>query len=251
MFGLKKDLLMGIFNKGFTKPSPIQEKAIPVALMRKNILGRAKNGTGKTCSFVIPCLQLINTELPVIQAIILVPTRELALQTSAVVKEIGKFIPNLQCMVSTGGTSVKEDILRLEKPVHILVGTPGRINDLIHKNIVKLGRCDIIVMDEADKLLSSTFIPVIEDIIHGFPKAPQIVLFSATFPVSVKSFKDKYMPDAEEINIMEELTLRGVTQYYAYVEERDKVRCLTTLFSRVYNYLIFFIVGNCTKYYIL
>lgn len=172
-------------------------------------------------------------------AIILVPTRELALQTSAVVKEIGKYIPNLQCMVSTGGTSVKEDILRLEKPVHILVGTPGRINDLIHKNIVKLGRCEVLVMDEADKLLSTTFIPVIEEIINGFSKSPQILLFSATFPVSVKSFKDKYMTDAEEINIMEELTLRGVTQYYAYVEEKDKVRCLTTLFSRVYFNILF------------
>lgn len=229
---LRRELLMGIFEAGFEKPSPIQEEAIPVALTKRDILARAKNGTGKTAAFVIPALQQIDSKKNRIQALLLVPTRELALQTSQVCKVLGKHM-NIQVMVTTGGTTLKDDILRLSETVHVLVGTPGRILDLAGKNVADLSECPVFVMDEADKLLSPEFAPVMEQLLAYLPSDRQVMLFSATFPMIVKDFKDKHMKTPHEINLMDELTLRGVTQYYAYVEERQKVHCLNTLFSKL------------------
>jgi len=231
-FYLSRELLMGIYEKGYEKPSPIQEKTVPIALFGKDILARAKNGTGKTAAFIIPTLEKVDTKKECIQALILVPTRELALQTSHVCKEIGKHL-NVEVMVTTGGTSLKDDIMRLYKPVHILVGTPGRVLDLVDKNVADLSKCQMMVMDEADKLLSPEFVPLIEKCISHLPKGRQILLFSATFPVTVKDFRDKHLNQPYEINLMDELTLKGVTQYYAFVEERQKVHCLNTLFSKL------------------
>ncbi|KAJ3055454.1 DExD/H-box ATP-dependent RNA helicase dhh1 [Rhizophlyctis rosea] len=229
---LKRELLMGIFEAGFERPSPIQEESIPIALAGRDILARAKNGTGKTAAFVIPVLEKVNVTKNVIQALILVPTRELALQTSQVCKTLGKH-SNAQVMVTTGGTTLKDDILRLGQSVHILVGTPGRVLDLAGKGVADLSQCSMLVMDEADKLLSPEFQPIIEQLISFFPKSRQILLYSATFPMIVKHFKDKFLTKPYEINLMDELTLRGVTQFYAYVEERQKVHCLNTLFSKL------------------
>jgi ATP-dependent RNA helicase DDX6/DHH1 len=114
------------------------------------------------------------------------------------------------------------------------VATPGRILDLAGKNVADLSQCLTFVMDEADKLLSPEFQPVIEDLINYCHPERQIMLFSATFPMMVKEFKDKCLRDPYEINLMEELTLHGVSQFYAFVEERQKVHCLNTLFSKVY-----------------
>jgi ATP-dependent RNA helicase DDX6/DHH1 len=229
---LKRELLMGIFEAGFERPSPIQEEAIPIALAGRDILARAKNGTGKTAAFTIPVLEKVDATQNCIQALILVPTRELALQTAQVCKTLGKHL-NIQVMTTTGGTSLKDDIIRLGSTVHILVATPGRVLDLAGKNIADLKRCKLIVMDEADKLLSPEFQPVIEQIFSLAAPDRQILLFSATFPMAVKAFKDKHLVKAYEINLMDELTLKGITQYYAYVEERQKVHCLNTLFSKL------------------
>lgn len=230
---LKRELLMGIFEKGYEKPSPIQEESIPVALAGKNILARAKNGTGKTAAFVVPLLEKCNTQMKRnVQGLVLVPTRELALQTSAVVKELGKHM-NVQCMVSTGGTSLRDDIMRLYNPVHVLVGTPGRVLDLANKGVADLTSCHMVVLDEADKLLSPEFQPIVEELFKFLPSERQILLYSATFPISVKNFKERYIPDAHEINLMEELTLKGVSQFYAFVQERQKLHCLNTLFAKL------------------
>ncbi|GAA5899456.1 hypothetical protein JCM6882_009121 [Rhodosporidiobolus microsporus] len=229
---LKRELLMGIFEAGFERPSPIQEEAIPIALTGRDILARAKNGTGKTAAFIIPTLERVNPKVSKIQALLLVPTRELALQTSQVCKTLGKHT-GAQVMVTTGGTTLRDDILRLGETVHILVGTPGRILDLAGKGIADLSECPMFVMDEADKLLSPEFTPVIEQLLSFMPKERQVMLFSATFPLIVKDFKDKWMRKPYEINLMDELTLRGVTQYYAFLEERQKVHCLNTLFSKL------------------
>lgn len=229
---LKRELLMGIFEKGFEKPSPIQEESIPIALAGQDILARAKNGTGKTAAYVIPILEKCDTSLDYIQSLVLVPTRELALQTSAVIKEIGKHM-NIQCMVTTGGTSLREDIYRLYKTVHILVGTPGRVLDLASKHVADLSRAQIVVMDEADKLVSPDFQPIIERLLVFLPNDRQILLYSATFPVTVKDFVERYLRNAHQINLMDELTLIGVTQFYAHVQEKKKVHCLNTLFSRL------------------
>jgi len=231
-FFLRRDLLMGIFEKGFEKPSPIQEEAIPIILQSRNVLARAKNGTGKTAAYIIPCLEKIDVGRNVIQVLVLIPTRELALQTSAIVKEIGKHM-GLECMVTTGGTSLKDDIMRLYNPVHMIVATPGRILDLASKNVADLSSCRTIVMDEADKLLSPEFQPVLEQLIGLCDENHQICMFSATFPLTLKTFCSKFVPDPYSINLMDELTLRGITQFYAYVEERQKVHCLNTLFSKL------------------
>ena len=179
---------MGIFEAGFEKPSPIQEETIPVALTGRDILARAKNGTGKTAAFIIPLLERINPKNNKTQALVLVPTRELALQTSQVCKMLGKHL-SLNVMVSTGGTGLKDDIIRLNEPVHVIVGTPGRILDLARKGVADLSTCSTFVMDEADKLLSPEFTPVVEQLLAFHPKDRQVMLFSATFPVVVKSFK--------------------------------------------------------------
>jgi len=223
---------MGIYEKGFDNPSPVQEATIPIALLGRDVLARAKNGTGKTAAFVIPVLEKIDTTKDTLQALILVPTRELALQTSSVCKELGKYL-NIQVMVTTGGTSLKDDIVRLYKPVHIVVATPGRVLDLAKKEIIKFEHCQMMIMDEADKLLSEEFQEIIDSIIDFLPKTRQILLFSATFPILIKDFRDKHLNKPYEINLMEELTLKGVTQYYAFVEERQKVHCLNTLFSKL------------------
>lgn len=185
---LKRELLMGIFEAGFDRPSPIQEEAIPMALTKRDILARAKNGTGKTAAFVIPALQGVDVSKNKIQALLLVPTRELALQTSQVCKNLGKHM-GVQVMVTTGGTTLKDDILRLSETVHVLAGTPGRILDLAGKGVADLSECPVFVMDEADKLLSPEFAPVMEQLLSYLPSTRQVMLFSATFPMIVKDFK--------------------------------------------------------------
>lgn len=224
--------MKGIHGAGFERPSPIQEETIPVALTSRDILARAKNGTGKTAAFLIPTLEKIDAKNPKTQALILVPTRELALQTSQVCKTLGKFL-GINVMVTTGGTGLKDDIIRLNEAVHIMVGTPGRIADLARKEVLDLKECVTVVMDEADKLLSPEFTPTIEELLNFLSNDRQVMLFSATFPIIVKSFKDKHMRNPYEINLMDELTLRGITQYYCFVEEKQKVHCLNTLFSKL------------------
>uniref|UniRef100_A0A3P9MCX5 RNA helicase n=1 Tax=Oryzias latipes TaxID=8090 RepID=A0A3P9MCX5_ORYLA len=181
---LKRELLMGIFEMGWEKPSPIQEESIPIALSGRDILARAKNGTGKSGAYLIPLLERID---------------------------------------------LKKDHIQ----VHVVIATPGRILDLIKKGVAKVDRVQMIVMDEADKLLSQDFVVLIEDIISFLAKNRQILLYSATFPMSVQKFMAKHLQKPYEINLMEELTLKGITQFYAYVTERQKVHCLNTLFSRL------------------
>ncbi|CAH8833597.1 unnamed protein product [Trichobilharzia szidati] len=231
-FCLKRDLLKGIYEKGWESPSPIQESSIPIALTGRDILARAKNGTGKTGAYVIPLLEKIDASVGSLQALILVPTRELALQTSQITKEISKYL-NIEVMVSTGGTNLVEDLIRLDKVVHVLIATPGRTLDFLKRSLIKTDKCSVLVLDEADKLLSLGFIDLIDDVICKLPTDRQIMLFSATFPISVQSFMKKHLHSPYEINLMDELTLKGITQFYAYVQEKQKVHCLNTLFSRL------------------
>ena len=229
---LKRELLMGIYEKGWEKPSPVQEQSIPIALTGRDVLARAKNGTGKTGAYIIPILERIDPTKNVVQAVILVPTRELALQTSAICMELSKHI-QLRVMVTTGGTSLREDIARFQDVVHIVIATPGRLLDLVNKNVAKVDACRVIVLDEADKLLSQDFNHLLDELLYAMPNDRQVMLFSATFPLTVDDFIKKHMKQAYEINLMDELTLKGITQYYAFVQERQKIHCLNTLFSKV------------------
>lgn len=231
-FCLKRELLMGIFEKGWEKPSPIQEASIPIALSGKDILARAKNGTGKTGAYSIPVLEQVDSQKDVIQALVIVPTRELALQTSQICIELAKHM-DIKVMVTTGGTNLRDDIMRIYQKVQVIIATPGRILDLMDKNVANMDHCKILVLDEADKLLSQDFKGMLDHVISKLPHKRQILLYSATFPLTVKQFMEKHLRDPYEINLMEELTLKGVTQYYAFVQERQKVHCLNTLFSKL------------------
>ncbi|KGG53073.1 hypothetical protein DI09_112p70 [Mitosporidium daphniae] len=249
-------LLKGLFELGYESPSPIQAVSLPATLSGRNVLARAKNGTGKTASFLIPVLQTVNPRQCAIQALILVPTRELALQTSSLCRKMAAHLTGIETMVSTGGTILKEDIVRLASPIHIIVATPGRILDLARREIAVLTALRILVLDEADKLLAPEFEGIISDLLSLAGCGPQILLFSATFPRSVEHWASRHMTPQKItaakanpnggpviisdptvapvlINLMDELTLRGVTQFYAYVEERQKVHCLNTLFSKL------------------
>lgn len=231
-FCLKRDLLMGIFEKGWEKPSPIQEASIPVALSGRDILARAKNGTGKTGAYSIPLLEQIDPTHSHIQALVIVPTRELALQTSHICNELAKHL-GVKVMVTTGGTNLKDDIMRIYEVVHAVIATPGRILDLMEKKVAVMDKCRMLVLDEADKLLSQDFKGMLDRVISYLPTERQILLYSATFPLTVEQFMKKHLRSPYEINLMDELTLKGVTQYYAFVQERQKVHCLNTLFSKL------------------
>jgi len=229
---LKRELLMGIFEKGWEKPSPIQEASIPIAQSGRDILARAKNGTGKTGAYSIPILDAIDTSKDYIQGMIIVPTRELALQTSQIAIELSKHM-GVKVMVTTGGTNLKEDIMRIYEKVHLVVATPGRILDLMEKKVANVENCKILCLDEADKLLSQDFKGMLDRLISHLPEQRQILLYSATFPLTVEHFMKKHMNEPYEVNLMDELTLKGITQYYAFVQERQKVHCLNTLFSKL------------------
>jgi ATP-dependent RNA helicase DDX6/DHH1 len=231
-FCLSRPLLMGIFEKGWERPSPIQEASIPLALTGRDILARAKNGTGKTGAYSIPLIERIDASMAKIQALVIVPTRELALQTSHICNELAKHV-GVKVMVTTGGTNLQDDIMRLYEGVHAIIATPGRILDLTEKNIAKMDNCKTLVLDEADKLLSHDFKGMLDRLISYLPADRQILLYSATFPLTVEQFMKKHLRSPYEINLMDELTLKGVTQYYAYVQERQKVHCLNTLFSKL------------------
>jgi len=233
-FGLKRTLLMGIYESNYEKPSPIQEESLPRILQGRNVLARAKNGTGKTGAFGIPCLQMIDDRSTKTQVVVLSPTRELALQTSGVLRKLGQHMP-INIMSSTGGMSLKDDIIRLKSSdgIHIIVATPGRLCDLANQGIADLSHVKVCCLDEADKLLSGDFVSVVEEILKECPPARQLLLYSATFPELVQEFTEKWMPVHDKINLMTDLTLKGVTQFYAYVDEKQKVLCLHTLFKRL------------------
>jgi len=236
-FMLSRNLLAGLFELGFERPSPVQEECIPLVLMGKSVLARAKNGTGKTGAFAIPCLQRCDGSLSHTQLLILLPTRELALQTANVLKKLSTYL-NLEIVTSTGGTNLKDDIIRLQANVQIVVGTPGRLQDLnkqyLNKErVLKLDQCRMVVLDEADKLLSVDFLPAVENLLEATPNDRQLMLFSATFPSAIQEFRAKWLKEAAIVNLMENLTLKGITQYYAYVEEAQKVHCLYAIFRKI------------------
>jgi len=254
-FSLDKRLLRGVLEFGFSAPSPVQEESIPHILMGHNVVCRAKNGTGKTGAYCIPLLQLMDLRptRAYIQGLILVPTRELALQTARFCKQISKYMVGLNVLCTTGGTLLRDDILRLKqkaRAIHLVVATPGRLLDLASNGYALLGKCALVVMDEADKLLSEDFMALVDKILAYIPKRKerQLLLYSATFPGSIEQFVEDHMPPAIKaggaggdkgegqtvyLNLMDDLTLRGITQFYAYVREHQKVHCLFTLIKKL------------------
>eukprot|EP00767_Chilomastix_cuspidata_P008435 gnl/Chilomastix_cuspidata/970.p1 GENE.gnl/Chilomastix_cuspidata/970~~gnl/Chilomastix_cuspidata/970.p1 ORF type:complete len:415 (-),score=218.40 gnl/Chilomastix_cuspidata/970:184-1428(-) len=232
-FHLSRELYMGIRRRGYRQPSPIQEEAIPAILAGRDVLARAKNGVGKTAAFAIPLLQRIDTAQRHVQAVVVVPSRELAIQHAEEMKKLGKYMKDLiPPMPIIGGVSITEDRYRLKKGVQIVVCTPGRALDLIDRGFLDVSRATMFVLDEADKLLTGDFVERMEQIRASLPTAHQTLLFSATFQAGIAEFRDRWMRAPSVINLQrEELVLKGLRQYHCYLEENNKVRVLQNLFS--------------------
>ncbi|GFX81985.1 eukaryotic initiation factor 4A-II [Trichonephila clavipes] len=218
---LREELLRGIYAYGFEKPSAIQQRAIIPCIKGLDSIAQAQSGTGKTATFSIAILQKIDTSLRECQALILAPTRELAQQIQKVVIALGDYM-NAQCHACIGGTNVREDIRKLEMGVHVVVGTPGRVYDMISRKALRVDHIRIFVLDEADEMLSRGFKDQIYDVFTKMPSSIQVILLSATMPADVLEVTKKFMREPVRILVKkEELTLEGIKQFYISVERED------------------------------
>ncbi|KXN89556.1 ATP-dependent RNA helicase FAL1 [Leucoagaricus sp. SymC.cos] len=192
--GLKEDLLRGIYAYNFEKPSAIQQRAILPITQGRDVIAQAQSGTGKTATFSISILQSIDVTVREAQALVLSPTRELATQIQSVVLALGDYM-NVQCHACIGGTSIGEDIRKLEYGQHVVSGTPGRVFDMIRRRSLRTRNIKMLVLDEADELLNKGFKDQIYDVYRYLPPATQVVLLSATLPYDVLEMTTKFMTD--------------------------------------------------------
>jgi translation initiation factor 4A len=230
--GLRDDLLRGIYAYGFEKPSAIQQRGIMPILAGHDTIAQAQSGTGKTATFSISVLQLIDLKLNKTQALILAPTRELAQQIQKVACSLGDFL-NITTHACIGGTLVRDDIKVLRDGVQVVVGTPGRVYDMINRNVMSLSSCIIFVLDEADEMLSRGFKDQIYDVFQHLPPKVQVCLFSATMPTEILEISQRFMRDPIRILVKkDELTLEGIKQFYVAVEHEDwKLETLCDLYE--------------------
>lgn len=228
---LKTDLLRGIYGYGFDKPSSIQQKAILPIIKGMDVIAQAQSGSGKTGTFVIGSLQLIDLTKFDVQVLVLAPTRELAQQIYNVYTYIGEFL-KVKVLNLIGGTLVKESKAALEAGVHVVVGSPGRVLDMLKKNHLKLTYLKCLILDEADDLLSKGFLDNMKDIISLIPPECRINLFSATMPKEIIALTDNFMNNPAKILVKnEELTLLGIKQYYINLKKEWKLDTLMTLYK--------------------
>jgi len=218
---LREDLLRGIYAYGFEKPSAIQQRAIIPCIQGRDVIAQAQSGTGKTATFSISVLQQVDVGKRECQALLLAPTRELAQQIQKVVIALGDYM-KAECMACIGGTAVRDDIQKLEQGVHIIVGTPGRVFDMINRGHLRVTSMKQFVLDEADEMLSRGFKDQIYDIFRLLPSNTQVILLSATMPVDVLEVTKRFMRDPIRILVKkEELTLEGIKQFYISVEREE------------------------------
>lgn len=219
--GLKDELLRGLYSYGFEKPSKIQCRAIPLVLSKGDIIAQSQSGTGKTGAFSISTLQLIDENEHSIQAIIISPTHELSRQTQSFIENISTYMKIKICS-AIGGTNVGECKSNLQKNPHIIVGTPGRILDMLNKGYINTSKLKIMVFDEADEILSSGFKDSIYNIVKHTPKNTQMCLFSATIPKDVIELTNKFMNNPKRLLMKNEvLTLEGIKQYYVNTKDNN------------------------------
>jgi len=229
---LNESLLRGIYAYGFEKPSAIQQRAIMPCIKGHDAIAQAQSGTGKTATFSVAILQRIDSQSKDTQALILAPTRELAQQIQKVVLALGDYM-NVTCHACIGGTNLREDMRRLENGVQIIVGTPGRVYDMINRRVLNPKNIKMFVLDEADEMLSRGFKDQIYDVFRYLPNDVQVVLLSATMPADVMDVTTKFMRDPITILVKkEELTLEGIKQFYVNVEKEDwKLETLCDLYE--------------------
>ncbi|KAG9511182.1 Eukaryotic initiation factor 4A-II [Fragariocoptes setiger] len=218
---LREPLLRGIYGYGFERPSAIQQRAIKPCIKGLDVIAQAQSGTGKTATFSIAVLQGIDTSVNAVQALILAPTRELAQQITKVVLALGDYM-GVICHACIGGTDVKSDESALNSGVHVIVGTPGRVYDMMHRNALKTDRIKMFVLDEADEMLSRGFKDQIYEVFKRLGNDVQVVLLSATMPQEVFEVTTKFMREPVRILVKkEELTLEGIKQFYVMVQKEE------------------------------
>lgn len=226
---LSTELLAEIEKAGFVEASPIQEQTIPLAMAGKDVIGQAQTGTGKTAAFGFPTLEKIDTDNPAVQALVIAPTRELAVQSQEELFRFGRS-KGVKVRSVYGGSSIEKQIKALKSGAHIVVGTPGRLLDLIKRKALKLNQIETLILDEADEMLNMGFLEDIESIISRVPEERQTLLFSATMPDAIKRIGVKFMKEPEHVKIAaKELTTELVDQYYIRVKENEKFDTMTRL----------------------
>jgi len=215
---------------GFEEASAIQAQAIPLIMEGHDVIGQAQTGTGKTAAFGIPLLEKIDPKLKKIQAIILCPTRELAIQVSEEIRLIGKFLPGIKTLPIYGGQDISRQIRSLKTGVQIIVGTPGRVMDHLRRHTIKTDSIHTVVLDEADEMLNMGFREDIETILTDVPAARQTVLFSATMPRPILNITKKFQNNAVHIKVVKkELTVPNIEQFYYEVKSKNKEEILSRL----------------------
>jgi len=228
---ISSDLKKAMRELGYSELFPIQAQTIPKVLAGNDIVGQAQTGTGKTAAFGIPIIERIDLDNPFIQALVLVPTRELAIQVCNELKIISKY-KKVNLLPVYGGSSIENQIDTLRRGVHVVVGTPGRIIDHIGRGTLKLSRIKIVVLDEADRMLDMGFIDDIRFILEGTPRDRQTLLFSATMPESILFLAQKYMKAHEVIAVSkDEITVKDTEQVYCDVNYFNKVATLKKILT--------------------
>jgi ATP-dependent RNA helicase DeaD len=228
---LRPELVQAVAALGYEEPTPIQVQVIPVLLNGGDVIGQAQTGTGKTAAFALPILNALTAEAEGIQSLILAPTRELAQQVAQAIKDFSQKMP-VSVLAVYGGQAYEGQIRSLRRGVDIVVGTPGRLIDLMKRNVLDLSHVRTVVLDEADEMLSMGFVEDIETILQATPADRQTALFSATLPPEIRRLANSYLRDPQSIAIQrKELTVATIEQRYYLVNERDKTAALTRLYE--------------------
>ncbi|ENO7574348.1 ATP-dependent RNA helicase RhlE [Escherichia coli] len=236
--GLSPDILRAVAEQGYREPTPIQQQAIPAVLEGRDLMASAQTGTGKTAGFTLPLLQHLITRQPhakgrrPVRALILTPTRELAAQIGENVRDYSKYL-NIRSLVVFGGVSINPQMMKLRGGVDVLVATPGRLLDLEHQNAVKLDQVEILVLDEADRMLDMGFIHDIRRVLTKLPAKRQNLLFSATFSDDIKALAEKLLHNPLEIEVARRNTASDqVTQHVHFVDKKRKRELLSHMIGK-------------------
>ncbi|MCX7747941.1 MAG: DEAD/DEAH box helicase [Clostridia bacterium] len=227
---LSQEVQRAISEMGFEEATPIQSKSIPHILTGADVIGQAQTGTGKTCAFGIPAIEMIDPETQAIQVLVLCPTRELAIQTSEELKNVCKYKPGIKILPVYGGQPIDRQIAALKKRPQIIIGTPGRIMDHMRRHTLKLSNLKMVILDEADEMLNMGFREDIDIILEKVPEEKQTILFSATMPKEIMDLTAKYQKSPIHIKaVHKELTVPSIEQFYLEVSESSKLEVLSRL----------------------
>lgn len=227
---LDAKILRAVTDMGFEAASPIQAKAIPLELEGKDIIGKAQTGTGKTAAFGIPLLEKIDPKNKKLQAVVLCPTRELAIQVAEEIRNLAKYMHGIKVLPIYGGQEIVKQIRSLKDGVQVIIGTPGRVMDHMRRKTIKFGQVHTVVLDEADEMLNMGFLEDMETILSELPEERQTVMFSATMPQAIAEIAKKFQKDPEIVKVVKkDLTVPKVTQYYYDVKPKNKLEVMCRL----------------------